>query len=369
MTEKQKEYYDAVKQHGGIRQAARALGLDRNTVREGYKKVKAQIEADPAIKESMFATGTELVPQLAWAKTKSEDGISYSVLLKPEKEESEEESRIEEIIDRVKDIPAVPEIDRSTPEGDKSHELCNVIPLFDVHMGQLPENLDSPSECQARLEMRMLSLMHRMPQARKCIIINGGDFLHADDNTNLTPSNKNPLDVQGRHYDRVDISIEALCACIEKALAHHESVRVESVPGNHDPNAWIALLFAVAERYRDNPRVTITRSPLEFFATKWGSNLICGHHGHKRQPKDLVMHFASEFHHLWGETEHRHMFTGHWHHLKAQDFPGMTWEAVRPVTVRDHYAASSAYGEYSELMGITYHKELGEVNRVRCRLG
>jgi hypothetical protein len=38
---------------------------------------------DPAVKDSMDAVGTGMVPALVWAKTKSQDGTSYSTLLKP----------------------------------------------------------------------------------------------------------------------------------------------------------------------------------------------------------------------------------------------------------------------------------------------
>jgi hypothetical protein len=47
----------------------------------------AKRDIDPAIRDSMAAVGTGLVPALAWAKTKFEDGTSYSVLLKPAAED------------------------------------------------------------------------------------------------------------------------------------------------------------------------------------------------------------------------------------------------------------------------------------------
>jgi hypothetical protein len=67
------------------RQAAEALGISRAGLRDRLDRAKRNI--DPAIQASMTAVGTGLVPALAWAKTKFEDGTSYSVLLKPAAED------------------------------------------------------------------------------------------------------------------------------------------------------------------------------------------------------------------------------------------------------------------------------------------
>ena len=38
---------------------------------------------DPLVKEGMAAVGTGEVPRLLWAKTKSEDGTSFSAMFRP----------------------------------------------------------------------------------------------------------------------------------------------------------------------------------------------------------------------------------------------------------------------------------------------
>ena len=322
--------------------------------------------ADPAIKESMLAAGTEMVPQLAWAKTKSADGTSYSVLLKPEKQE-EVENIWEDIRDRLNEIEPLPEIKAPVLPHPG---FANVIPIFDAHLGMRADKELSGEDynlniATQKLRSRAREVLERMPKAAITYIVNGGDFTHADDDTNLTPKHKHPLDVDSRHYKTIDASVEVLSELIETALQHSEKVELHSIPGNHDPKTWFVTVFALAERFRDNPRVRIEKNPVEFFAFKWGKNLICGHHGDKRAAKDLVMFFASEYPEMWGETEHRYMFTGHHHRLKAEDFPGMKWECVRPFCHRDYFAASHAYPDNSELQGITFDASIGEISRVK----
>ena len=104
----QQQAYDAVLEHGTIRAAARALGEGYSSVHRKYNMAKAKIELDPAIHDSMTAVGTGLVPALAWAKTKSENGTSYSVLLKPPQEA--ESDYIDRLAEAFSDIPVAPPI-------------------------------------------------------------------------------------------------------------------------------------------------------------------------------------------------------------------------------------------------------------------
>lgn len=369
MTERQKEIYEAVERLGSKAAAARELGIDRRTVSSTYFRAKSFIDADPGIKNSMNAVNTTMTPKLAWIKTKDEDGSSYSVLLKPEEPTEEEEDFIEVVKEKLEGMSPLPMVG---PPNYIDENLANVIPIFDAHLGMRTTSESTGENYNLNIATRMLreraaECIQRMPRAHTTYIVNGGDFTHADDDNNVTPIHKHPLDVGNRHYETIDASVEVMAELIEQSLSHSKYVEVHSIPGNHDPKTWIVVMFALAERFSQNPRVNIRRSPVEFFAFQWGQNLICGHHGHKRQAKDLVMFFASEYPELWGSTRHRTMFTGHYHRLKAEDFPGMVWECMRPFSLRDHYAASTAYPENSELQGITYHKERGEISRVRVR--
>lgn len=93
--------------------------------------------------------------------------------------------------------------------------------------------------------------------------------------------------------------------------------------------------------------------------------MIAAHHGDKARADRLVMFLADEYAELWGRTLHRFLWTGHLHHHKSQDIGGVTWEQLRAVTARDAYASSHAYTARAQLQAITYHKTLGEIQRVK----
>jgi len=135
------------------------------------------------------------------------------------------------------------------------------------------------------------------------------------------------------------------------------------IPGNHNPNSYMALSFAMAERYRHNPRVVVRKDPREFWAYRFGDCLLAAHHGDKAKPERLVMFLADEYAGDWGATKHRFLWTGHLHHHKSADIGGVKWEQLRAMTARDAYAYSHAFTARSQIQAITLHRQAGEVQR------
>ena len=45
--------------------------------------------------------------------------------------------------------------------------------------------------------------------------------------------------------------------------------------------------MAMAERYRNTPRVTVQREPSEFFVYQFGDVLIAAHHGHRAKAAQM----------------------------------------------------------------------------------
>lgn len=127
----------------------------------------------------------------------------------------------------------------------------------------------------------------------------------------------------------------------------------------------MAVMFALAERYRNEPRVTVQKVPGEFFVHRFGDCFISAHHGHGGKPERMVLFLADEYASDWGQTRHRFLFTGHLHHHKSADIGGVTWEQLRAVTARDAYAVGNAYTARAQLQAITLHRSKGEVQRAK----
>lgn len=356
LTEKQTQALVLKKEGYTQMQTAEAMGISRWAVRNLLDRAGDQGgDIDQATQEVMDHFGLDRPPDRFWAKDRK-----FSALVVPKKQADQD--FIESLQVAFLNIPAAPVIQAPEITND---QLMTVYPLFDVHLDLLAAasisgettNIEIATE---RLKKNLATVMANSPNSKKGVIINGGDFSHTDDDQNVTPKHKHPLDSSARNYTTVDGSIELLCALIEMGLEKHETVDYYSVPGNHDPKNWMAVMMALYNRYRDNPRVHIEKNPLEFSIITFGDTLLVVHHGDKRKVKDLILFFAAEFPDVFAAAKHRMVFTGHNHHLKAEDFPGWEWRQFRPITSRDHHAYSNFYSSMSEVLSIVFHENEGE---------
>jgi len=248
-------------------------------------------------------------------------------------------------------------------------DLCTVYPIADAHIGLMAwgretgADYDTSIACE-RVRNWVAQCVAASPPSGTAIILDVGDLFHADNDTYQTPRGKHVLDVDTRMYRTLDIGIATLAGAVESALTKHQTVHVRILPGNHDSTIYLAVMFALSERYRDDPRVIVHKEPSEFFLFEFGRVMLTAHHGDKAKADRLVHFVADEFAEAWGRTKYRFLFTGHLHSHKSQDIGGMKWEQLRAVAERDAYAVSHAYSGRAQLQAITYDKTRGEVQRV-----
>lgn len=347
------EAAELVEKHGSVTEAAKAAGIPRTTLQSRYNKYRATKDVDPAVSEGMRAVGTQMVPQLVWAKTKSEDGTSYSALLKPVRPEEDPGDIAERIAERLNNVRPAPAIHR--PKATRS-DLRTFIPVFDVHLSMRVGSYGT-AEAVQRLTEGSTDLLERSPPAECTIILNGGDFSHQNDPSNLTPQSKHPLPVDAEYDDTTDVATDVTAVMIDRALTHSDHVIYKALRGNHDPQTARILRAALRQRYRNESRVTIEDSGLDFFAHEWSGNLICAHHGDiRRKPQDIVLGFASKYAEAWGRTVYRDLWTGHLHHVKVLEFAGMTTNQVRAVCPADRHSDENLFSSQSEMIAVTYRQ-------------
>jgi len=364
--EKLREAVLAVEQFKGIGPAARAMGIPRQTLQSRIRQAEARglRETDPAIQAGMDAVGTTVTPSGMWIKTKPDaDGISRSIYIRPPSAQDDVLERIKAAFEDME--PAQPV---APPEAVFS-DLCTVYPIADAHLGLRAWSKETGSDYDTdiaaeRLRSWVAQCVASSPASETAIILDVGDFTHANDDTYQTPRSKHVLDVDTRMFRTLDVGIATLGGAVESALTKHKTVHVCILPGNHDATIYLAVMFALAERYRNEPRVVVHKQPGEFFLHEFGRVMIAAHHGDKAKPDRLVHFVADEFAEAWGRTKHRFLFTGHLHHAKVQDIGGMKHEQLRAVTERDAYAVSHAYSARAQLQAITFHRERGEIQRV-----
>lgn len=277
------------------------------------------------------------------------------------------QDKIDAIREALSGIEPIPEIPSPSYCEDQS---LTAYPIPDAHIGmkawidETGENYDLKIASR-RLQFLASTAVNLSPASHTAIVLGLGDMTHANDATNMTPRSKHVLDVDSRPFLTLEVTIAANVAIIEAAARKHKQVIVRVLPGNHDQDAYLAIMFALAERYRENPRVKVQKTPSEFFVFQHGKVMIAAHHGHGAKAQQLAMFMADEHAEIWGKTKFRHLFTGHLHHYKASDLGGIMHEQLRAVAPRDAYAISNAYSARSDMQAITFDAEWGEVSRVR----
>lgn len=202
------------------------------------------------------------------------------------------------------------------------------------------------------------------PAAEKAILLIGGDFFHANDDTNLTPQSGHSLDVDSPFWQTAKAGRDVIERRISALLARHRDLTVRVLRGNHDRDAFQMLSLALDSRYREEPRVTIDDPGRDLFWVQWGRNLISSHHGDKI-PRDRLYQLIADQCPFWSDTYFRYCFVGHGHHRESKDFGGLQWEMLDPFCPPDAYTAGMGYAQRRALHSLTFHKTDGLCVRVQ----
>lgn len=141
------------------------------------------------------------------------------------------------------------------------------------------------------------------------MIINLGDFFHADNLEGKTTRAGNVLDMDTRLPKVVQVGFAAIRKCIETALKRHEKVEIINAIGNHDDVLSMVMSEFLSHVYEDEPRLTVHNQPTARHYIRHGKVLIGVTHGHKSKDSDLPLIMATEQHENWGATTHRYFFT------------------------------------------------------------
>jgi hypothetical protein len=370
MTPRQREAVESFKRTGSVTETARELGTNRRDVQRMLDRagltgdVREKYRVDPAIADSMAAAGTNMVPSLAWVKVQpTEDQPGYSVMLRPDAQPPEAVAeRIREALEGL--VPSEPVV---APESVMA-DLCAVYPLMDAHVGMLAWGRETGAQDydleHAAKDMRhaFAKVLAMTPAAQQAVLLIGGDYFHSDDTRAETPANRHKLDVDGRFWKIVDVGIGIIAETVARLLAKHAKLHVRVLRGNHDPHSSMTLNFALAERYRNEPRITVEKEPRDLFMMQWGKCAIFAHHGDKGKPQQMAL-YLSDICPFWSQTRHRHYLTGHVHHDQAKDLGPLRFESLRAFCPPDAYAAGMGYGARRALQSITFHKQDGLVLR------
>ena len=230
------------------------------------------------------------------------------------------------------------------------------------------EDFDT-SIASADLRAAIDLLVAGAPDSETGYLVDVGDYLHADNRSNMTPASGNLLDVDTRYQRVIRIATEAMRYCIGRMLEKHKFVKVFVTPGNHNPDSagWMAMVMEAY--YSRDKRVEIETSPSKFYYQRFGRNLIGITHGDKIKLGELPSIMAHDRAEDWGQTEHRYWWTGHIHHTKHQEYRGCTVEAFNTLAAGDAWHAASGYRAMRQMQRIDIDRTYGIYNRGIASVG
>lgn len=254
---------------------------------------------------------------------------------------------------------------------DMDPDLLTVYVIADHHLMMLawePETGNSYDLKIAETVLRdtLTRVVEAAPASKHAVILNLGDFFHADDNSARTARSGHELATDGRYDKALELGVQLHVWAVELALQKHETVEVAILPGNHDQYAAKALNLAMRWALKSNPRAKLTSNPSVFWHKQWGKTMLAAHHGHLVKPAMMPGVMASTWPKIWGETTHRYAMLGHIHHGSkgGDEQAGAVWETFQTLAAKDEYAYGNGYRSGRSMTAIVYHKDGGEDARI-----
>lgn len=340
---------------GNARRIARKL--KKRAASKGYSPEHDMTKTAPdgyAVKGTSTLYDEDGKPRLQWVKT-NQDAERQLELMK------------EAIVALSEDLPKLP----ATPTPSKpkfDDELMAVYPLGDPHIGVLSWGEETGQDWDLAIaEEKFCAVFDRLvktaPHCDHAVIVNLGDYFHADNMEGTTTRSGHNLDMDGRFAKMVRVGMKIMRQMIQSALNHHKTVRVINATGNHDDTSSQFLAVSLGFMYESEPRVVVDDSPTPFHYVEWGRCMFGVHHGHSCKPAMLPGVMAADRPEMWGRTLHRYWYTGHIHHDTKKEFAGVTQESFRTLAGKDAYATWGGYRSGQDSKCIVLHKQHGEVER------
>lgn len=367
-TARQAEYFDAIELHGGVKAAAAALGIGARAIYHGLKSL--QIEAArKGYAPGHFEDG--VAPGYRMGKVTVQRGPKGVERVWERQHPAADtlellRTAMESVIDDFKGV-----LPRVTPPKTYDADLLTVIPMGDPHFGLLTWSKEVGEDFDLKIaESLTFGAVDRLcaltPSSDTALLLNLGDFYHADNSNNSTPKSGNPLDVDGRFQMIADVGLRAMIRCIRRLLEKHAQVLVRNNRGNHDPHQAYMLSVALNAMFYDEPRVTVEMTPSSFYYYRFGKTLIGSTHGDGAKLADLPLIMATDAPQEWAAATWRVWHCGHFHHDQLKDHPGCTVETHRTLATNDAWHKHNGYRSGRDMKAIIYSREHGEITRIRC---
>ena len=367
--EKAQEATGAVAEHGSRTKAAEALGISRSTLisRLDIAKTRARHGHAPG----HFTSGT--APGYLMGKVTVQRGAQGDIERTWERQSPDsvlwQEAVRQSLGDLANEVKGLAPV-ISAP-GHCDDDLLAVIPMGDPHFGLLSWAKETGDDFDLEIAERLTvnavdRLTSLVPAAGTAMLLNLGDYWHADNATNRTPKSGAVLDVDGRFPKIASVGFRAMIRCINRMREKHRKVIVRCNRGNHDPHQSFMLAMALDAYFHGVAGVEIDLSPSSFYYYRFGKVLLGSTHGDGAKLADLPLIMATDAPEDWAAAKFRHWHCGHFHHDQMKEHPGCSVETHRTLAAGDAWHRHEGYRSGRDMKAIVYHREQGEITRLRC---
>lgn len=353
-----KQALEAYQRCGGNKShAAKSLGIPRNT----FCNRLSACNLDPSVAgldkfipdgqklkgvSTLYSKDGEMVGQ--WVKTTGDQERQLEML-------REAAEALMEDIPREKPVKAKPAVNK---------DLLSLYVLTDYHIGQMSwagetgEDWDTDKSCQFLVDW-FTAAVAAAPASQVGVLCQLGDFLHFDGLEPVTPRGKHVVDTDARYAKVVGCAIKAVRRIVQIMLTKHEKVHIIMAEGNHDmaSSVWLRALFA--DKYEDEPRVTVDNSSLPYYVYEHGKTSLFFHHGHLKKMSEISGTFSAMFREVFGRTKFSYVHMGHMHHIDQKESGGMVIRQHRTMAVKDAHTARGGWVSDRSASVVTYHKQYG----------
>jgi hypothetical protein len=371
-TPRQREYVALLAQYETFREAERAAGLSLDAISSSIRRLKT-FAASKGYAPGHFDQG--VAPGNRMGKVTIQRAADGSVERTWERQHPEQESALEALREAVAGIlePSFACLPPVAEPAVCDADLLTVIPMGDPHFGLLTWAEETGANFDLKIAERLtFDAVDRLatsgPNSETAMLLNLGDYFHADDGTNRTRRSSALLDVDGRFTKIARVGVAAMVRCIRRLLEKHRTVIVRNNRGNHDPHQADMLTIALEGWFHNEPRVTIESTASSFYYHSFGNTLIGSTHGDGAKLADLPLIMATDEPEKWAAAKFRVWHCGHFHHDQMKEHPGCVVETHRTLAAGDAWHRHSGYRSGRDMKAIVYHRLHGEVTRIRCSI-
>lgn len=365
---RQAEYLEAIAVNGGIRAAARTLGVSKASIQDSMRLLKKKAAIRGYSPEHDM---THTVPETHVAKGVStyyrEDGSVGAQWVKSNLRQEAYNDMVQGAIKEfLGDVPKLP-----IPAGPKNYST-DVIPwvnIGDAHIGMLAHAAEVGESFDLKIAERELCgaiglLLEEMPMCERMVINDLGDATHYENMTATTEASGHLLDFDSRFPKMIRVYVKVMRFIIEKALTKAKFVDIIVNQGNHSRtnDFWVAELLRAV--YEHDGRVHVLNNESVFIPYRMGNTFVMVHHSDKCKPTTLAHVMATDFAKDWGETEHRYVDVGHVHsHMVSKEHPGVFIESFNNLAPADRYAHDNGWRSRKSITVVLRSRTYGEIGR------